>query len=217
LKGVDLVKKNKKVLALVGLLALCVVIVAGVIILRQSPKDTVASGDSMKNIDPTERVTPTAEPSVAPSAIPSPAPIVVKPRPIPTPTPTPAPTVAPSEPPADTTVIDLPLTVIEDKPTPPEAPDTAPSEPPEGDTTPEDVKKHEALDPVLKDPDKKPEVTPEPVEPDKPKEKYPENRRREGEIYVPGFGWIKDEGGGGQMIESQMDPEHTDFEKQVGY
>lgn len=64
-----------------------------------------------------------------------------------------------------------------------------------------DVVKPEYTEDQLTDPTKKP--TGEEVEPP----------TKDGEIYVPGFGWIEDEGGGGEGIEIDGD---GDINKPVG-
>lgn len=90
------------------------------------------------------------------------------------------------------------------KPKPPEKPDTSvdtskPHEPPKDDT--------------LTNPDKKPDSKPTPQEP--PKTEKPQVG--EGEIYIPGFGGVPNEGGGGKGEDSVLDPDHADFDKIIGY
>ncbi|WP_313563245.1 DUF6550 family protein [Ruminiclostridium cellobioparum] len=90
-----------------------------------------------------------------------------------------------------------------------------------------DVSKPEYTEEQLKDPTQKPDgekVTepPKPVDHDKvekPKD-TPKNdnqpqggETKDGKIYVPGFGWIDDEGGGGQGTVGESD---GDINKQVG-
>ena len=192
-------KKNKKGLAVFGLLALCVILVAGVFILGQSPKgeDVLLDGN-----EPGKDVTPGGIAELPAVTTPDVKPSVIPPN-------------------ADGQGggSDIPLTVITDKPEPPELPDTAyMGEPPE-EATPDDVKDHEALDPALKNPGVKPDVTPAPVELDKPKDNTPQSgdTNGSGEIYIPGFGWVKNEGGGGQGQQSQLDPDHADFDKIIGH
>ena len=101
------------------------------------------------------------------------------------------------------------LTELGDRPEPPDNPVTAHneelSEPPS--------------DPALTDPTVKPNITPEPVEPIEPEDTSPTagDKNVKGEIYIPGFGWVADEGGGSQGEQSQLDQEHSDFDKIIGY
>lgn len=100
---------------------------------------------------------------------------------------------------------DIQLTEIPVKPQPPEKPDTA------VDTDkPHDIHK----DTSLTNPDKKPTVTVKPVEPTKPKEDKPTGgeTNSKGEVYVPGFGWVKNSGSN-EEIKSQSD---GDWNKQIG-
>jgi len=90
-----------------------------------------------------------------------------------------------------------------------------------------DVEKPTYTEEELTNPDKKPngdEVTEQdiPVDHDKvgtptetPKQdNQPQGGdKKEGQIYVPGFGWIKDEGGGGEGTVGKSD---GDINKQVG-
>lgn len=99
-----------------------------------------------------------------------------------------------------------------------------PQEPPEKPSTAIDTEKpHEPpKDTTLTDPAKKPDSTPKPAETPKPTESTPKNGDKrtvngENQIYVLGFGWIKDEGGGAQGSDSKLDPEHADFDKIIGH
>ena len=86
---------------------------------------------------------------------------------------------------------DIKLTVIEDKPGPPEKPETAHND---------DDENHEPpANPALTDPDKIPEANPKPAETAPPKDNSPKpgDKNGNGEVFIPGFGWVKDEGGGG--------------------
>jgi outer membrane biosynthesis protein TonB len=102
----------------------------------------------------------------------------------------------------------IPLTVIEDKPLPPEKPEAAQTDEPHEPPT----------DPALTNPDKKPDSSQKPAETVPPKDNTPQSGDKDGNgnIYIPGFGWVKDEGGGGQGEKSQLDPEHPDFDKIIG-
>jgi cell envelope opacity-associated protein A len=88
------------------------------------------------------------------------------------------------------------LTVIEDKPESPELPDTAFVWEQDEEVTPEDVQAYEELDPALKNPDVMPNITPEPVQAEKPNnnEVARGTINEKNEIYIPGFGWIPYEG-----------------------
>ena len=69
-------------------------------------------------------------------------------------------------------------------------------------------------DKELTNPDKKPQTTVKPVEPDKPKDKTPQGGETndKGETYVPGFGWVKDSGANiGEKSNSD-----GDWNKQIG-
>ncbi|OPZ84425.1 MAG: hypothetical protein BWY74_04207 [Firmicutes bacterium ADurb.Bin419] len=97
------------------------------------------------------------------------------------------------------------LTEALEKPEPPEKPETALST----------EKPHEKpKDKELTNPDKKPQTTVKPVEPDKPKGKTPQGGETndKGETYVPGFGWVKDSGANvGEKSDSD-----GDWNKQIG-
>lgn len=194
--------KNKKAITALGLMAAAIILVVGLMAVSRPVKQT---DDAPDNDTLASSVTPNeingakpdvTAPEVQPSAIP---------------------TVKPTD--EDKNSADIPLTVIDDKPEPPELPDTTHKGEPTSDATADDVKAHEAIDPALKNPDKKPTTTPAPVEPAKPKDKTPQSgdKNGNGEIYIPGFGWVKDEGGGGQGKKSQLDPDHSDFDKIIGH
>lgn len=95
---------------------------------------------------------------------------------------------------ADSTGTEQTLQPKPTKPQPPEKPTPAPEV-------------------VLTDPDKKPDSKPIVQEPSKPEPP----QVGEGEIYIPGFGGVTNEGGGGQGEDSVIDPEHPDFDKIIGY
>lgn len=66
--------------------------------------------------------------------------------------------------------------------------------------------------PAVSKPEKTPEYKPEDTVKTKPKE--PEGgEKKDGKIYVPGFGWIEDQGGGNSVDEVTSD---GDINKQVG-
>lgn len=180
-------KKNQKGFMIFGLLALCVVLVVGLFLLNQGPKgedDPQNTGDSVMDVTPSDISDPVYvnQPSATPT---------IEPPAIPTPT-------------DEQTGSDIPLTVIEDKPDAPELPDTAYTGEPTGDATEDDVKAHEALDQQLTNPDVTPNITPTPVEPAKPAVPSPKSGDKDGNgnVYIPGFGWVKDEGGGTEVEES---------------
>jgi len=180
--------KIKKTITVFGLSAFAIILVVVLMAMSQPAKqtdalndtDVIASNVTPNEIDETTPAPVTAAPEVKPSEI-------VKP-----------------EPTAEAKGNDIPLTVIEDKPEPPELPDTAYTGEQTDDATTDDVQAYEALDPALKNPDVKPTTTPAPVEPAKPKETTPQSgdKNNKGEVYIPGFGWVKDEGGGGQGEKS---------------
>lgn len=51
-------------------------------------------------------------------------------------------------------------------------------------------------------PDKKPEYTPEQSKPDSKPDQPQGGEKKDGQIYVPGFGWIQDEGGGSDVKDA---------------
>ena len=184
---------NNKRLAVLGLLTLCVTLAAVVFMLGQSPKgeDVLPDTDN-----PGIEVTPGGiDGSIASVDVP-------------------APTVNPGAIiPQDSTGTgqngnDIPLTVIPDKPEPPKLPDTAPQDKEmDGETW-------DSLDPALKDPDVKPDMTPAPPEPQKPDGETPNSgdTNDNGQIYIPGFGWVENEGGG----QGQPSGSDGDWDKQIG-
>ena len=106
------------------------------------------------------------------------------------------------------------LTVIEDKPEPPERPETAYTGEQAGDASLEDVAAHEALAPALKNPDVTPDIPTDTAAPPKPTEQQPQNGgvNGKGEVYVEGFGWVKNDGGNiGEKSGSS-----GDWNKQIG-
>jgi len=202
-------KKNNKGLAIFGMLALCAVLAAGVFLFAQrsgggSLQGGIVSGNEAEPggiISIPAIASPEAVPGGA-TAIPAIVPPDV------------GPVIAiPNEQDAGTgsqAVGDISLTAIEEKPEPPELPDTAHRDGEPGETT---------LDPAMTNPDAKPDIAPAPVEPSKPKAPAPQagDTNSNGEIYIPGFGYVKNEGGGSRMEQSQLDPEHTDFDKIIGH
>ncbi len=97
------------------------------------------------------------------------------------------------------------LTEVPEKPHPPERPETA--------LTTE--KPHEKpKDKDLTNPNKKPQATVKPVEPDKQKDKTPKGGEinGKGDTYVPGFGWVKDSG----VNVGEKSDSHGDWNKQIG-
>jgi hypothetical protein len=190
-------KKNTAGLVILGLLALCVILTAGVFMLGQSPKgedNPQNMADAAGDVAPggiTEAPTIKTTPDIKPGGI------------------------DPTEPPTDgRTGSDIPLTVIEDKPEPPELPDTAAK--PDHHVHDANCGHEIPTDPALTNPDKKPDAAPSPVEPTKPKDNEPKSGDKDGKgnIYIPGFGWVKDEGGGGQGRKSGSD---GDWDKIIGH
>jgi hypothetical protein len=183
-------KKNTTGLVILGLLALCVILTAGVFMLGQSPKGE----DNPQNMGG-------AAGDVTPGGI-TEAPIVkttpdIKPS-----------DITPTEPPTDSkTGSDIPLTVIDDKPEPPDKPDTAHSD--------DEGEPHEpTTDPALTNPDKKPDSSPKPAETAPPKDNTPQggDTNDKGEVYVPGFGWVKSSGD--NVVEKSGSG--GDWDKQIG-
>ena len=185
-------RKNVKGFAIIGLLALCVILVAGVFMLGKTPMGE----DAMVNVDePAKEAIPGAIADPPAVTVPEAKPVVVPPQ---------------SPDAAEQGGIDIPLTVIEEKPEPPELPDTAHRD---------DGLDEPPTDPALTNPDVKPDIAPAPVEPTRPKDPAPQggDKNGNGEVFIPGFGWVKDEGGGGQGQQSQLDPDHSDFDKIIGH
>jgi len=106
------------------------------------------------------------------------------------------------------------LTQIEDRPEPPELPNTAYTGEPTDEATPEDVEAHQALDPVLTNPDVKPNITPPSVTPARPSDNTPQGgtTNDKGEVYVPGFGWIPNSGAN----DGKPSGSDGDWDKQIG-
>jgi hypothetical protein len=199
-------KKNNKGLAVIGLLALCVILAVGVFMLvNQSPNGDVLPNANEPSIEAAPGdlaelpaiITPVATPDVI-AELPAIDTSEVKPI-----------TILPhdTDKQGDT---DIQLTDIEDKPEPPELPDTAHNDDEQRDTP---------VDPALTNPDIEPDITPAPVEPAKPKEPASQGGSTggKGEIYIPGFGYFKSESNGSQGSQSQLDPNHTDFDNIIGY
>ena len=192
--------KNKKTFTILGLSVLAVTLVIILGAMSQPTKQTDTLSD-------TETVTSVVTPNEIEDIIANPvAPIIsaapeVKPIEIVTP-----------EPITKTQTNDILLTVIEDKPEPPELPEHVKIEINTGDDEPQDT----PTDSVLTNPEVKPDVTPKPVEPTKPTETMPNSgsKNNNGEIYISGFGWVKDEGGGGQGEKSGSD---GDWNKIIGH
>lgn len=187
-------KKNKKGFAIISLLALCVILVAVVFKLGQPPR--IEDGNLPSDNPSSDVVTGNITDSVPNTDVPS-----VKPEEIP----------PQDSSDAKQTGNDIPLTVIEEKPKPPEVPNTAAND---GKDESHDLPK----DPALENPSQKPNSSPKPTETAPPKENTPNagDKNGNGEVFIPGFGWVKDEGGGGQGQKSELDPEHSDFDKIIG-
>ena len=180
-------KKNG--LVIMGLIALCVILTAGVYFATQGEKgidDLNAPTDIVKDVTPSE--------------IPE-TPVVVVPDINTTDIPTSEPTTEPK-------VNDIPLTKIEDKPQPPEKPETA------VDTdTSHDLPKDTKLTDPAKKPDSKPVEQPKPTETPKPNTPKNGDRNDKGQIYVEGFGWVID-GGANTREDSKAD---GDWDKIIGH
>ena len=182
-------KKNRKGLAVVGLLALCVILTVGLFMLGRSPKGE----DSLQNMNGiAQNVTPNGIDRV-PDTTPNDAPPSVRPG-----------EIRQSEPSDGSgTGNTTELTVIPEKPQPPELPETAHKFEPQEEATLDDVAAFEALPAELRNPDVKPDTTPAPVQTVRQQDNAPQSGdRQNGQVYIPGFGWIKDEGGGGQGQQS---------------
>lgn len=178
--------KNKKVLVFSGLIALCVILAAGVFMLSQSPK----SGDNLSSAgEIVQNITPIGIGSGADIKN-----INIKPDPIP----------LSERPDMEQNGNDIPLTVIEDKPEPPDKPDMAHNG--NGDEPQEKV-----TDIALTDPKNKPDSAPKPAEAKTTKVTTPNTGdKKDGQIFIPGFGWVVDEGGGGQGSSSYVDESKLD-------
>ncbi|MDR1320614.1 MAG: hypothetical protein LBK56_04190 [Gracilibacteraceae bacterium] len=190
-------KNNRKGFVILSLLALCVILAAGVFMLGQSPKgaDIELSADE-----------PAAE--VTLEGISGPlgdfdVPVIQEPNPSGV---TPDAITSSDAADAAQTGSDIPLTTAPEKPGPPEPPAAARQD-----------EQHELPDdPALTNPDVKPDQAPKPAETAPPDGNAPNagDKNGNGEIYIPGFGWVKDEGGGGQGQKSDSD---GDWEKIIGY
>jgi hypothetical protein len=179
-------KNTGKGLVILGLLALCVILTAGVFMLGQSPRGedgALNTGESAKDVTPgdiSDSIADADAPAINPGGC-----------------------VIPSEmPPGDSgdagqSKGDIPLTTIPDKPAPPELPDTA-------HQGGEDDRRELPADPALTNPNAKPDSSPKPAETAPPNDTPPNagDKNGAGEVYIPGFGWVKDEGGGGQGEKS---------------
>lgn len=168
--------KNKKTITAFGLSAFAIILVVALVVISQPAKQT----DTLNDTD-------TLESSMTPSEIDDTASVAATPKVKPS-------EIATPESTAEVNANDIPLTVIEDKPEAPELPDTAHTD------EPHDV----PTDSALTNPAVTPSATPEPVEPTTPTEATPNggDTNNNGEVYIPGFGWVKDEGGGGQGEKS---------------
>jgi hypothetical protein len=112
---------------------------------------------------------------------------------------------------------DIVLTVIEEKPAPPELPETAFIWEEDEEVTPEDVQAYEELDPALKNPNVKPNITPEPVQTEKPNNNAPASGtiNEKNEMYVPGLGWVPYGGAPNEVKQSGPGEENWDW-SQIG-
>jgi hypothetical protein len=211
-------KRNKKGLVVFGLLVLCVILATGIFMFNQTPKGEdvpqgiggIAQDVTPGGIAGTQTETPAEEaaPTIVPNEI-NPtdtAPIIVIPSGI-----TPAETTADSG-----TDRVTPMTTIPEKPDPPELPETAYKFEPAEEATLEDVEAFESIPAELRNPDVRPNITPAPVTPaPSANTQTPQSGdRQNGQVYIPGFGWIKDEGGGSQGSVSDS---NGSLDKIIGY
>ena len=187
--------KNKKTFTIFGLTAAMIVLVGAIFVLSQPPKQSdleLLPNDAAGSVVAADidGGSGTKDP-------------VIKPEPI------------PASDKTDTGQIgsNIPLTTIADKPEPPELPETALTGELIKNADPEEA---EAIDPALRNPDVKPGTAPAPVEPTKPKDNTLQSgdKNDKGEVFIPGFGWVKDEGGGGQGQPSGSD---GDWNKIIGH
>lgn len=204
--------KNKRTITVFGLSILSIILVIILVVKSQPEKET----DEMKNYDMAAGYVDIREIEIAMSTMVVPEIILNE---IQHPEPTielmlDAVSESEPEPTLKTEVIDISLTVIEEKPEPPEIPDTG-------------------IGQDLTDPDKKPDdVTIHPVEKTKPTQppsqkadktitKTPvptdstpkgNSKNNNGEVYVEGFGWIKS---GGDNI-GEVSSSDGDWNKQIG-
>lgn len=175
--------KNKKTITVFGLSAFAIILVVVLMVVSQPAKQTDALND-----------TDTQASSVTPSEIDDTAPVAVTPE------------VKPSEivkpdPTAEGNTNDIPLTVIEDKPEPPELPENV------HETIPSTAEAGATANPAVN-----PDSTSKPAETTTPKDTTPKSGDKDGNgnVYIPGFGWVKDEGGGGQGSDSYVDESKLD-------
>jgi hypothetical protein len=216
-------KKNKKGLAVLGLLALCAILAAGIFTLGQSPRGEDAlvksnnpigeasTGGIAENHVIIETPGFTDPHSIAVTHGVSEVPGIAIATDIAATEVNPA-VIPQRDPDTDGQHGDIALTTIEGRPEPPELPDTA-----HKDHEHDESCGHELpSDPALTNPDAKPDTALAHVEPDKPKDNAPQSRdaNGNGEIYIPGFGWVKNEGGGSQGRQSSSD---GDWDKIIGH
>ena len=186
-------KKNKKGFVIAGLLVFVVMLTAGLFMLGSVNKreDVPQSTDTLA-----KDVTPSKIPDVPPATDDNDIeligteendPIIHDPAPI-------------------DDVVDIPLTSIEPKPEPPsDKPDTAagqdltnPDKPPETVEVP----------PVTNPPAT---TNPPPAATNPPSATNPNaGDKQDGKVYIPGFGWVEDQGGGGQGSDSYVDESKLD-------
>ena len=194
-------KNNNKRLAVLGLAVLCVILIAGVFMLGQSPKgkdDTINTDGIAAGVNPGGITDNPADTTIPVSTAPEINPGII----------------TPDDGKANTqNGNDIILTLIEDKPEPHELPGTAHVWEQDEEITEDDVQAYEELDPVLKNPDVKPNITPAPVTTENVTPQSGE-KNGNGQVYIPGFGWVKDEGGGGQ---GQQSGSNGDWNKIIGY
>lgn len=178
--------KTQKRLLVSGLTALCIVLAAVLF---------TFVGGSEKNIYP---VANNMSGNTEIKEIQTPAKTVVS---VPAVTEAPATTTSPSQPDKDVVLdvdkqqnVEVTVAKAQEKPAEPEKPV---------------IKDEEAI----KNPDKKPEYdkSQTTVEPKNSQSKSGD--KKDGKVYIPGFGWVKDEGGGGQGKVGKSD---GDINKQVG-
>lgn len=178
--------KHKKTFTILGLTAAVIILTGAIFFFSQSPEQT----------DPDTPLDETIG-DVAVSGIEGDTPTIE-------PDITPDAIGATAQPEQSGNTNEIELTKIEDKPDPPELPEnvheTIPSTEESGAAT---------------NPDVKPDSTPKPSETTPPKETTPNaGDKKDGQIYIPGFGWVEDEGGGGQGEKTGSD---GDWDKIIGH
>lgn len=185
--------KKQKGLIVAGLLLLCVAIVVGIFSLIGKDKNTSEVPIAMQPTDSAayvDKIKDATTPIPIQRTVTEVSPTIIENY---------------TEVEATTTSNNIQLTEALEKPEPPEKPKTALST----------EKPHEKpKDKELANPDKKPQTTVKPVEPDKSKDKTPQGGETndKGETYVPGFGWVKDSGANvGEKSDSD-----GDWNKQIG-